>query len=113
MSDLKDTPAESPARRLPLISLRDLVVFPQMVTTLLLGRPRSVAALEASGQADGLLFLVGPLWMDPLFGSDPGIGQKGGPDPKAIYGSDHQGLLSGQRGSGSGLESDLQKRHSY
>lgn len=35
-------------RRLPLLPLRDVVVFPYMVTPLLVGRPRSVAALEAA-----------------------------------------------------------------
>jgi ATP-dependent Lon protease len=45
--------------RLPLISLRDLVVFPYMVTTILVGRPRSVAALDASVRSDGKLFLTG------------------------------------------------------
>jgi ATP-dependent Lon protease len=39
-------------RRLPLLPLRDVVVFPYMVTPLLVGRPRSIAALEAAVERD-------------------------------------------------------------
>ncbi len=42
-------------RRLPLLPLRDVVVFPYMVTPLLVGRPRSVAALEAAVERDKYL----------------------------------------------------------
>jgi ATP-dependent Lon protease len=38
--------------RLPLLPLRDVVVFPYMVTPLLVGRPRSVAAVEAAMDRD-------------------------------------------------------------
>jgi len=38
--------------RLPLLPLRDVVVFPTMVTPLLVGRARSVAALEAAMERD-------------------------------------------------------------
>jgi ATP-dependent Lon protease len=38
--------------QLPLLPLRDVVVFPTMVTPLLVGRPRSVAALEAAVERD-------------------------------------------------------------
>ncbi len=45
--------------RLPAIALRDLVFFPYMVLPLLVGRPRSVAALHAARQeTDGLLLLL-------------------------------------------------------
>ncbi len=43
------------AARLPLLPLRDVVVFPFMVTPLLVGRPRSVAALEAAVDRDKYL----------------------------------------------------------
>ncbi len=62
----------SSAVPLPLIPLRDLVVFPYMVTTILVGRPRSVAALDASVDADGKLFLVGQ--------RDPEIAEPGASD---------------------------------
>jgi ATP-dependent Lon protease len=44
--------------RLPAIALRDLVFFPYVVLPLLIGRPRSVASLEAARQEDGLVLLV-------------------------------------------------------
>ncbi len=46
-----DDAAEMPSR-LPLLPLRDVVVFPTMVTPLLVGRSRSVAALEAAMDRD-------------------------------------------------------------
>ena len=54
VDDLLDIPEE-----LPVIALRDLVFFPYMVLPLLIGRPRSTAALdEAAAQHDGLVVLV-------------------------------------------------------
>ena len=45
--------------RLPTIALRDLVFFPYMVLPLLIGRPASVAALQAAREdSEGLLLLV-------------------------------------------------------
>ncbi len=43
---------------LPVLALRDLVFFPYIVLPLLVGRPRSVAALEASRGRDDLVLLV-------------------------------------------------------
>jgi ATP-dependent Lon protease len=43
---------------LPLLPLRDVVVFPYMVTPLLVGRPRSVAAVEAAMERDKHLCVV-------------------------------------------------------
>ncbi len=42
-------------RSLPLLPLRDVVVFPYMVTPLLVGRERSVAAVEAAMERDKYL----------------------------------------------------------
>lgn len=56
MKDLASLP-----ERLPTLALRDLVFFPSMVIPLLVGRPRSVAALEeavAEGGGDHLLLLT-------------------------------------------------------
>jgi len=44
--------------RLPVIALRDLVFFPYMVLPLLIGRPRSVAALRKARDADELVLLT-------------------------------------------------------
>jgi len=43
--------------RLPLLPLKDVVVFPQMVVPLLVGRPASVAAVEESLSSGRPLFL--------------------------------------------------------
>ncbi len=43
---------------LPLLPLRDVVVFPYMVTPLLVGRPRSVAAVEAAMERDKYLCVI-------------------------------------------------------
>ncbi|MBI5208850.1 MAG: endopeptidase La [Elusimicrobia bacterium] len=44
--------------RLPLLAVRDVVVFPHMVLPLSVGRPKSVKALEAAMQAGKLLGVV-------------------------------------------------------
>jgi ATP-dependent Lon protease len=56
-------------RFLPLLPLRDIVVFPQRIVPLFVGREKSVAALEAAMGADKELFLVAQL--DPSE-DDPG-----------------------------------------
>ncbi len=43
---------------LPLLPLRDIVVFPHMVVPLFVGRDKSIAALEAALSADRLIFLA-------------------------------------------------------
>ena len=49
-----------PAERisLPLLPLRDVVVFPHMVIPLFVGRPRSIRALEAAMQSDKCIMLA-------------------------------------------------------
>ena len=46
-----------PALRLPLLALKDAVVFPHMVVPLLVGRPASLAAVEESVATEQPLFL--------------------------------------------------------
>ena len=52
-SPLPATPIE-----LPLLPLRDVVVFPHMVIPLFVGRPKSIKALEAAMESDRRIMLV-------------------------------------------------------
>ncbi|MEO5773182.1 MAG: LON peptidase substrate-binding domain-containing protein, partial [Sphingomicrobium sp.] len=61
-------------RTLPILPLRDIVVFPQRIVPLFVGREKSVAALEAAMSADKELFLVAQL--------DPG---EDDPDRDSLY----------------------------
>src|SRR5262245_41516584 len=61
-------------RSLPILPLRDIVVFPNRIVPLFVGREKSVAALEAAMASDRELFLVAQL--------DPG---EDDPDRDALY----------------------------
>jgi ATP-dependent Lon protease len=61
-------------RTLPILPLRDIVVFPHRIVPLFVGREKSVAALEAAMGDDRELFLVAQL--------DPG---EDDPDRDALY----------------------------
>ncbi len=52
------TAPENPITALPLLPLRDIVVFPGMVVPLFVGRDASVAALEAAMEGDKDIFLL-------------------------------------------------------
>ena len=56
MSDTQ-TPVNFPTD-LPMLPLRDVVVFPHMVIPLFVGRPKSIKALEAAMDADRKIMLV-------------------------------------------------------
>ncbi|SFU68745.1 ATP-dependent proteinase. Serine peptidase. MEROPS family S16 [Nitrosomonas eutropha] len=56
-SDILDT-KESNELDLPLLPLRDVVVFPHMVIPLFVGRPKSIKALEAATEAGKNILLV-------------------------------------------------------
>src|SRR6202008_2733158 len=58
----------------PVLPLRDIVVFPQMIVPLFVGRDKSVAALESAMAADKSIFLVAQL--DPA---------EDDPDRDALY----------------------------
>jgi ATP-dependent Lon protease len=58
----------------PVLPLRDIVVFPQMIVPLFVGRDKSVSALEAAMAADKQIFLVSQL--DPA---------EDDPDRDALY----------------------------
>ncbi|MCP4293111.1 MAG: endopeptidase La [bacterium] len=59
---------------LPLLPLRDVVVFPYMVTPLLVGRPRSIAAVEAAMEQEKYLCVAAQMEAE---NEDPG--------PEEIY----------------------------
>ncbi|MEA1071078.1 endopeptidase La [Sphingomonas sp. LY29] len=63
-----------PTQTLPVLPLRDIVVFPHRIVPLFVGREKSVAALEAAMGADKQLFLVAQL--------DP---SEDDPDRDALY----------------------------
>ena len=50
--------AAQAAQDLPLLALRDVVVYPQMQIALFVGRPKSIRAVEEARQADDLVFVV-------------------------------------------------------
>ena len=52
------TPLPSTQIDLPLLPLRDVVVFPHMVIPLFVGRPKSIKALELAMEADRRIMLV-------------------------------------------------------
>jgi len=53
-----DDLANAVAAEFPLLPLRNVVVFPQMVSPLMVGRDQSLRAVEAAAQADNVLLVV-------------------------------------------------------
>ena len=49
---------ESIKKQLPLVPLRDMVLFPSVTTSVFVGRDKSIAALSKSMAADKKLFLT-------------------------------------------------------
>ena len=47
--------------KLPVLPLRDIVIFPHMVIPLFVGRSTSITALEEAMDSDKRVFLVGRL----------------------------------------------------
>src|SRR4051812_26769627 len=47
-----------PSNRLPVLPLRDVVIFPHTVMPLIVGRAGSLAAIEAAMSAHGILVMV-------------------------------------------------------
>ena len=54
----KDEPSSSTWISLPLLPLRDVIVFPHMVVPLFVGRDRSIKALESALKTDKMIFLA-------------------------------------------------------
>jgi len=58
------SPSGSPpgaSRSVPLLPLRDIIVFPHMVVPLFVGRQKSIAALEAAMESDQVILLAAQL----------------------------------------------------
>ncbi len=58
MSDISLTESIQERRVLPLLPLRDIVIFPYMVAPLFVGRAQSIGALEKAQDNDKLIFLT-------------------------------------------------------
>ncbi|MCX8092587.1 MAG: LON peptidase substrate-binding domain-containing protein, partial [Candidatus Goldbacteria bacterium] len=61
MADIEDKQnkeEEKKIERVPLLALRDLVIFPNMVIPLFVGREKSIKALEVAMERDRIIFLV-------------------------------------------------------
>lgn len=58
MSQIVDQTMPTEAVVLPVLPLRDIVVFPYMVAPLFVGRPQSIGALEKATASDKYIFLV-------------------------------------------------------
>ncbi len=58
MSNLPDSAASAEKQTLPLLPLRDVVVFPHMVIPLFVGRPKSIKALETAMETGKSILLV-------------------------------------------------------
>ncbi len=58
MSDTIEPSSILSPRLLPLLPLRDIVIFPYMVAPLFVGRPQSIGALESASEGDKLIFLL-------------------------------------------------------
>ncbi len=57
-SDSSDSGAGLGSRSVPLLPLRDIIVFPHMVVPLFVGRQKSIAALEAAMEGDQTILLA-------------------------------------------------------
>ncbi len=57
-NDKTDNPEEGGVVRLPLLPLRDIIVFPHMVVPLFVGRQKSIKALEEAVASNKLIFLA-------------------------------------------------------
>ena len=58
MSESTDSETGSNLQTLPLLPLRDVVVYPQIVQPLFVGREKSIKALEHAMSADKKVLLV-------------------------------------------------------
>src|SRR5688572_3198559 len=57
-NDTSDKPGTTARRPLPALPLRDIIVFPHMVSQLFVGREKSIAALDEAMARDKEIFLA-------------------------------------------------------
>ncbi|MAW07604.1 MAG: endopeptidase La [Halobacteriovoraceae bacterium] len=55
---MSDKKSKTTSQRLPLLPLRDVIIFPHMVVPLFVGREKSISALEEANKTGNELFLV-------------------------------------------------------
>lgn len=70
----KDTSDAGSSKSIPVLPLRDVVIYPHMVTPLFIGREKSIAALDAAMATDKEILLVAQ--------KDP---HEDNPSPKGVY----------------------------
>src|SRR6476659_8798787 len=58
MEYIRDGETVQAGERVPVLPLRDVVVFPYVVIPLLVGRPASLAAIDSAVESDKLILLV-------------------------------------------------------
>src|SRR6476660_7923376 len=58
MDYIRDGETVQAGERVPVLPLRDVVVFPYVVIPLLVGRPASLAAIDSAVESDKLILLV-------------------------------------------------------
>ena len=58
MTKTPKTPAEGTLETMPVLPLRDIVVFPHMIVPLFVGREKSIKALEEVMREDKRILLV-------------------------------------------------------
>src|SRR6476620_3424167 len=58
MDYIRDGETVQAGERVPVLPLRDVVVFPYVVIPLLVGRPASLAAIDSAAETDKLILLV-------------------------------------------------------
>ena len=58
MKEAKDKTEKSDQRKLPMMPIRDMVIFPYMMTPFVVGRESSVRALEEALNGDRKIFLA-------------------------------------------------------
>ena len=91
----RTTSAPSPSRDLPLVALRETVIFPEMIVPLQVGRDKSVAALNAAVADGGRIALVTQRQADQEDITDPASCTPSGRWPRSPRSSSSRTAPSG------------------